>query len=193
MIKRTVFGVGYNSGGEYRTGENKKITRCYTVWRGMVERCYNPKKLIRRPNYVGCSVDERWLDYQSFAEWYYSHKYSGLGYQLDKDVLVQGNKIYSPETCCFVPREINMLFVSAARARGEFPQGVHYYKPLKKYKAIIRIHGNHEYLGYHNTPEEAYSVYKCRKEAHVKEMADLWFGNIEPRVYEALMDWELES
>lgn len=191
MIKRTVRGVGYNSGGAYKTNEHGRPTKVYSLWQGMIERCYNPKQLIRRPNYDGCTVDERWHDFQVFAVWYDSHPYKDLGYQLDKDILVQGNKLYSPETVCFVPREINMLFVSATKARGKYPQGVHYYKPLEKYKAVVRIHGEPENLGYHNTPEEAYSVYKYRKEAHVKDMADLWFGNIESRVYEALMDWEL--
>ena len=193
MIKRTVRGIGYNSGGNYKRTEYGKPTKVYLLWIDIFNRCYSDYQLERRPSYKGCTIDEKWHDFQNFAKWCDEHKYSGLGYQLDKDILVQGNKLYSPETCCFVPREINMLFTSAAKARGKYPQGVHYYKPLKKYKAIIRTHGNHENLGYHNTPEEAYSVYKYRKEVHVKEMADLWFGNIEPRVYKALMDWKLES
>ena len=191
MIKRTVRGVGYNTRGKHKSNVNGKPTKVYMIWQGMFNRCYNDYQLDRRPSYKGCTIDERWHDFQNFAKWYDEHKYSDIGYQLDKDILVQGNKLYSPETVCFVPREINMLFTSAARARGKHPQGVHYYKPLKKYKAVIRIHGDHENLGYHNTPEEAYSVYKYRKEAHVKEVANLWFGNIDPKVYCALMDWEL--
>lgn len=192
-VKRTVRGIGYNSGGVYKRSEGNKPTRFYNLWLGLFNRCYADYQLERRPSYKGCTVDERWHDYQEFAKWCDEHKYSDLGYQLDKDILIKGNKIYSPETCCFVPREINMLFVSAARARGEFPQGVHYYKPLDKYKAIVRINGKHKQLGYHDTPEQAYEVYKREKEAHVKNMADLWFGSIETSVYEALMDWSLES
>lgn len=193
MIKRTVFGVGFDSKGKYKSSDGSKPTKIYSVWRGMIERCYNPKQLLRRPNYVGCSVDERWLDYQAFAVWYDDHEYSGRGYELDKDILVKGNKIYSPENCCLVPREINMLFASAARARGKFPQGVNYYEPLDKFCSRVRVHGKPKYLGYFDTPELAHLAYKKEKERHVKEMADLWFGNIEPRVYEALMEWKLES
>lgn len=191
MIKRTVRGVGYNSGGTYKTNEHGRHTVAYRTWINMFQRCYDPKQLARRPNYVGCSVDERWHDFQVFAVWYDSHEYSDRGYDIDKDILVAGNKIYSPETVCFVPRELNMLFTSATRARGEHPQGVGYYKPLDKYWARVRIGGKPKYLGYHETPEKAFKVYKKAKEDNVKHMANLWFGNIEPRVYEALMDWKL--
>lgn len=188
-----VCGVGFDSKGKYKSSDGSKPTKIYSVWRGMIERCYHPKKLIRRPNYVGCTVDERWLDFQDFALWYDNHEYSGRGYELDKDILIQGNKIYSPDTVCLVPRDLNMLFTSATRARGEYPQGVGYYKPLDKYWARVMIGGKSKYLGYHETPEKAFKVYREAKEANVKRMANLWFGNIEPRVYEALMDWKLES
>ena len=193
MIKRTVRGVGYNSGGAYKTNEHGRPTKVYSLWQGMIERCYNPKQLIRRPNYVGCTVDERWHDFQVFAIWYDNHPYKDLGYQLDKDILVQGNKLYSPETVCLVPRELNMLFTSATRARGKYPQGVNYYEPLDNYCAAVRANGKSKHLGYFDCQDKAHEVYKKAKEAHVKEMADLWFGNIEPKVYEALMDWKLES
>lgn len=188
-----VCGVGFDSKGNYKSSDGSKPTKVYSVWRGMIERCYHPRQLIRRPNYLGCTVDEIWHDFQNFAKWYENHEYSGKGYELDKDILIQGNKLYSPETCCLVPRDLNMLFTSATRARGEYPQGVHYYKPLDKFCARISIHNKTKYLGYHETPERAFQVYKKAKESHVKEMANLWFGNIEPRVYSALMDWKLES
>lgn len=193
MIKRTVRGVGYNTRGKHKSNVNGKPTKVYMIWQGMFNRCYNDYQLDRRPNYEGCTVAESWYNFQDFGDWYDNQPHNGDDFQLDKDILFKGNKVYSPETCCLVPRQINMLLVSAARARGEFPQGVHYYKPLDKYKAIVRINGKHKYLGYHDTPEQAYEVYKREKEAHVKHMADLWFGNIEPRVYEALMDWTLED
>src|SRR5699024_3966388 len=125
-----------------------------------------------------CTVDDRWHDFQEFALWYDSHPYSKSGYDIDKDILVSGNKVYSPETVCLVPRDLNMLLTSATRARGEFPQGVTYYEPTNKYAARIRINGKSKHLGYYETPDDAYEVYKKAKEANVKRMADLWFGNI---------------
>lgn len=193
MIKRTVRGVGYNSGGVYKRAEHGKPTKVYLLWISIFNRCYSDYQLERRPSYKGCTIDERWHDFQDFAKWCDEHKYSDMGYQLDKDILVTGNKVYSPETCCFVPREINMLFTSAARARGKFPQGVDYYEPLNSYRSRVRIRDKLKHLGYYSTPNEAHEVYKKAKESHVKDMAELWFGNIEPRVYEALMDWKLES
>lgn len=192
MIKRTVRGVGYNSGGIYKRTEHGKITDCYHVWKGMFDRCYSDYQLERRPTYIGCSVDEAFHDYQDFAKWYYENKYSGLGYELDKDILITGNKVYSPENCCLVPKQINMMFTNTNRSRGKYPQGVNYHKPLDKFCARICMHGKPKYLGYFETPELAHLAFKKEKERHVKEVADLWFGNIDTKVYEALMDWELD-
>lgn len=191
MIKRTVRGVGYNSGGTYKTNEHGRPTKVYSLWQGMIERCYNPKKLIRRPNYAGCSVDERWLDFQVFAVWYDNHPYKDVGFQLDKDILIADNKVYSPETVCLVPREINMLFT--VKKRGRYPQGVSFNKNMGKHTAALSKVGGSKHLGYFDCPNEAHQAYKKAKEYRVREMADLWFGNIEPRVYEALMDWKLED
>ncbi len=193
MKRRMVCGVGFDSKGKYKSSDGSKPTKIYSVWRGMIERCYNPKQLARRPTYIGCTVDERWHDYQVFAEWYDNYKYKGKGYEMDKDILVKGNKLYSPETVCLVPRDVNALFPNAKKARGKYPQGVNYYEPLNSYCSRVRINNKLKHLGYYGTPNEAYEVYKKEKERHVKEMADLWFGNIDTRVYEALMDWKLES
>lgn len=186
-----VCGVGFDSKGKYKSSDGSKPTKIYSVWRGMIERCYNPKQLARRPTYTGCTVDERWHDFQVFAEWYDNYKYKGKGYEMDKDILVKGNKIYSPENCCLVHRDINMMFTNTNRNRGKYPQGVNYYEPLDKFCARICMHGKPKYLGYFETPELAHLAFKNEKERHVKEVADLWLGNIEPKVYEALMDWEL--
>lgn len=193
MIKRTTCGIGYNTGGKYKVKEHGRRTKAYSTWRNMFQRCYEPRFQIGNPTYVGCSVHEEWHNYQSFAEWFYAHKYSDVGYELDKDLLVAGNKIYSSENCCFVPRQLNALLNNNKAMRGELPQGVHLHRRNTKYVARTTIDNKRKHLGVFDTPEEAFAVYKKAKEAHVKEMADLWFGNIEPRVYSALMDWNLES
>lgn len=163
----------------------------HQVWKEMLRRCYNEKRQLRDPSYIGCSVDSRWHNYQNFAEWYEGHEYRGMEYQLDKDILVVGNKVYSPEACCLVPNEINSILTSCSRARGALPQGVCWDKDKCRYKAQMNMNGRYKYLGLFKCVDEASKVYKTTKEAYVKERALHWRDRIAPEVFEALMAWEL--
>lgn len=187
MKRRTTCGVGYNTGGKYKVKEYGRHTAAYRAWRNMFQRCYEPRFQIGNPTYVGCSVHEEWHNYQSFAEWFYAHKYSDVGFELDKDLLIKGNKIYSSENCCFVPKKLNSLLNNNEAIRGGFPQGVHFQKNNNNYVARLSFDNKRKHLGVFDTPEKAFAVYKKAKESHVKHMADLWFGNIEPRVYEGML------
>lgn len=185
------YGVGFNSKGKYGVRVDGKVTNIYHAWRNMIRRCYDPKTQSKRVTYVGCSVDERWHDYQAFAKWCYSHKYGGMGYELDKDLLIPENKIYSPDACCFVPQELNLLLNNNSRARGEYPQGVSWDKTDRKYRAQITTNGKSTRLGAFDCPQAAYQVYKTAKEAYVKEKALEWQDRIARDVFDALMSWEL--
>lgn len=194
--KKLICGVAYNSRGKYKSKENKRPTHAYSVWRSMLRRCYGPKRHIEHPAYNGCTVSKEWHDFQDFAEWFYNHDFYGMGYQLDKDLLVKGNKVYSPATCCLIPSELNTMLVDSAAARGKHPQGLSFYK-LKgsskgKYKVNIRLGGNkQEYLGYYDCKHEAYRVYKAAKETHVKVKALEWRDRISNEAFTALMNWQL--
>ena len=106
---RKVYGVGFNSA--IREGipvfENGKISKCYDAWRRMLQRCYDEKYKQDHPTYVGIHCCEEWKDFQYFAKWWYTQPNRNLKYELDKDLLVEGNKIYSPETCTLLPTKIN--------------------------------------------------------------------------------------
>lgn len=184
-------GVGYNSKGKHKVVVDGKVTAIYHVWRNMIRRCYDPKTQSKRVTYIGCSVDERWHDYQDFAEWCYSHEYCGMGYELDKDLLTPENKIYSPDTCCFVPQEVNLLLNNNSRARGIYPQGVSWDNKDKKYRAQIKLSGKTTRLGGFDCPNEAYKIYKAAKEANVKRIALEWQDRIADNVFQALMTWQL--
>lgn len=106
------------------------------------------------------------------------------------DILVKGNKIYSPETCCFVPQEINLLFVKNNVNRGILPIGVH--KGRNKFKSVCSTYNEINRLGTFDTPLEAFIAYKTFKETHVKKLADKWRGQITERCYNALMDYKVE-
>ena len=110
--KRSVCGVGYIGEGKYKVKENGKNTRVYDTWHDMLRRCYDSKFHEKRPTYVDCEVCEEWHNFQNFAKWYDNNYYEieGERMHLDKDILVKHNKIYSSETCVFVPHAINSLW-----------------------------------------------------------------------------------
>jgi hypothetical protein len=115
---------------------------------------------------------------------------------LDKDILFKGNKIYSPETCCFVPNEINVLLCKNDSKRGKMPIGVYERKMVNGYKYVAYVNNTkkHFHLGTFDTPKEAFQAYKSAKEAYIKEMATQYYkdGKITERVYDALMKYEVE-
>ena len=187
-IKPTVFNIGYNTKGGYKSTINKKKTKVYQTWQSMLERCYNEKSLIKCPTYIGCSVDERWHNFQVFAKWFENNYVEN--YALDKDILIKGNKIYSPETCCFVPQEINKLFIKSGKNRGKYLIGV--YKDGCRFKVqISKGKSSQTYLGSFDTEIEAFKVYKESKENYIKELAYIWKEKIDCSIYNSLINYEV--
>ena len=105
-------------------------------------------------------------------------------------MLLIGNKTYSETTCVFVPHEIN-LFFTICNARGEYPVGVYFYKRAGKFKAQCTVNGNQQHLGLFNTPQEAFAVYKPFKENLCKQLALKWQHEIDERIFNAMMKWEV--
>lgn len=190
-MSRLVYGVATNSKGKYESHVNKKASSSYRTWKNMIMRAYCAKYQANFPTYIGCSVDSDFLEYQVFAEWYYSQKYSNHGYALDKDILVPNNKVYSSDTCCFVPNELNSLLLDNRAIRGKHKQGVCFDKARGKFMASMKVDGRFKNLGRFNSELEAYQVYKKAKEAHVKVKALEWQDRIADNVFEALMNWQL--
>ena len=165
----------------------------YSKWVHMIRRCYDIKSQKSLSTYRDCSVSSLFHNFSHFKDWCEKQKgFSNKGWHLDKDILVKGNKIYSPEACCFVPVEINTLLVKRNSLRGEFPIGVGFYKPLNKYVSRLSTYGKARTLGYFSSVEEAFYVYKREKEKHIKEVANKWKDQIDIRVYEALMGYQVE-
>lgn len=191
-MKKLFYGVGTNSKGQYKTAIDGKKAKSYSAWCSMLQRAYCPKGHARQPTYIGCSVSDEWLEYQEFAEWFNNHEYSNHGYQLDKDLLLPGNKVYAPDRCVFVPQQLNNLLIGHGNARGQYKQGVCFHKGNSKFAASININGKRKPLGYFDTEVGAYLAYKKAKEQYVKDSASLWRDDIAVNVYEALMNWELE-
>lgn len=105
---RSVYNKGYYGIGKYTARKNNVKTEEYVKWISMFVRCYDEKYHMRQPTYIGCKVSEEFCNFQNFAEWYSHYKYDcKYPLEIDKDLLYEGNKIYSPRTCCVIPKEIN--------------------------------------------------------------------------------------
>lgn len=185
---KKVFNVGI-----FRYIGIKTRSDVYNSWYSMLRRCYCKTSLEKDIQYKGINVVDEWLDFQNFVDWYYVNFNPDFmqGWQLDKDILVKGNKIYSPETCCFVPQEINKLFTKRQNKRGDYPIGVSK-RGTNTYRAQISKMGHRFKLGNYTTPEEAFQVYKTAKEDYIKEVAEKWRDYITDEVYQAMYNYKVE-
>ena len=120
-LKPVVFGVGFIGGDKHKAKNGKTNTKKYNAWSGMLERCYCPKTQARQPTYKGVTVCDDWHDYQVFSEWYEENYIEGC--HLDKDIKIDGNKIYSPSTCLFVTPKENVIKATAKSYNMTSPQG----------------------------------------------------------------------
>ena len=193
----SVFGVGV-TGTKYPVKINGVITKEYDLWHSMLRRCYSDTSKKKHPTYEGCEVSDNFKYYEYFYEW--CHKQirfgvdgNGNSFQLDKDLLIKGNRVYSESTCVFIPAEINSLLVKCTASRGEHLIGVHWSKTNRAFVAQVnKGKGKRDYLGYFKTEIEAFNTYKTAKESFIKEQANEWKDKIDPRAHEALMKYTVE-
>ena len=186
----SVDGVGY-IGGASTKDESGNRKRSYNIWVSMIHRCYNDKFLSSHPYYQGCSVHTNWHCYANFEKWYDDNYYEvdGEETQLDKDILVKGNKLYSQETCVFVPARINSLFINRRKLRGRYPIGVTYDRYLQKFTSQV---SGMNHMRCCDTPEEAFELYKIDKEQFIKDVADEYKEKIPQKLYDAMYKYEIE-
>ena len=141
---------------------NGKQQRCmvYAKWQGMLQRCYDEKLKLKSPTYRDCTVCDEWLIFSNFKAWMDNQDWKGK--ELDKDLLFAGNKIYSPETCCFIRREANNFIREVSATRGDYPIGVSFNKERGKFKASCAdpINKKKKHIGYFTCPNEAHLAWK---------------------------------
>ena len=188
----SVFGVGI-LGTKYPSRTNGVRTKEYVLWKSMLERCYSTILKKRHPTYIDCEVSDNFKSFEYFYEWCNKQiGFSNKDWHLDKDLLVKGNKLYSENTCVFIPSEINTLLTKREASRGENLIGVCWSKTHKAFRAMVcKNRGKPEHLGYFKTELEAYNAYKVAKESFVKEQANEWKSQIDDRAYNALMNYEV--
>lgn len=198
-----VCGVGI-IGSKYPRSIDGKTTKEYQTWSNMIHRCFNKKGKRNYPTYAGVTCCEEWLLYENFYEWLHNQENFDKWSQqersaLDKDILIKGNKIYAPNTCCLVSDNINGLFEKADKSRGNLPIGVKYEKRNNSYYACCRngdakTNPHATFLGYASNEIESFNMYKQYKENVIKSIAQEEYnkGNITKKCYDAMMKYEVE-
>lgn len=184
---KLVYGFGTND-ADYaisRVVNGKKVTcPTYTVWHSMISRCYSIKCQERRPTYQGCCVCEEWRSFSRFRAWMTLQDHVNL--QLDKDILVPGNKVYSPSTCVFVTPMVNTFSLDCGSARGLCLVGVWLNKYTGKFGATISGHTRRRHLGYFTTESEAHHAWARAKRSRAYELAS---EQTDERVAQALRNF----
>ena len=189
----SVCGVGI-VGTKYPTVINGVKTKEYVLWCRMLQRCYSDEFKKKRPTYEGCEASENFKSYEHFYEWCNSQVGFKDGFHLDKDLLVKGNKVYSENTCIFIPKEINSLLTKCDASRGGHLIGVYWCNTNNAFVAKVRRNkGKQEHLGLFKTEIEAFKAYKQAKESFIKEQSNKWKGKIDIRAYNALMNYEVST
>tara|TARA_R110000850_G_C9954842_1_gene463913 strand:- start:1198 stop:1953 length:756 start_codon:yes stop_codon:yes gene_type:complete len=180
QVKDKLFGVGFNSYGKY----SAKSKHCYDTWKSMILRAYSPQYLNEHHTYRDVFVAEEWHDYQTFAEWYYKQPFKGEGYNIDKDLLLKGNKVYSTISCCFIPQEINKAIVIRSGFRG-----YGYHKRDNVYETSHR--GN--YLGSSRdySLKDLQVLYLASLHKHIDKLAYTFKSKITQEVYNELLNYKL--
>lgn len=192
MRSKLVYGVGINDYNKKITEGGMGIIQAYKTWSGMLKRCYDSRFHKKHPTYTDCLVCEEWKSFSNFKNWF--DKNYIYGCQLDKDILIQGNKVYSPSTCSFVPQKINSILLDCGASRGKYKIGVSYHMRYKKYKATVNINGKNKHLGYFATEEEAYQEY-CKNKKEIINSAALEClnnGTISKEIYNALLNYKIQ-
>lgn len=182
-----IYGVARNDYKDSCVDDSGKLIDSYNIWYGMIRRCYDSKSHEYKKTYIGCFVCDEWLYFSNFKKWFDENYIEG--YALDKDILVHGNKTYSPETCCFVPDEINTIFIKNERNRGKYMIGV--YHNGAHFTSRISKWGKETYLGCFNSEKEAFLAYKKEKEDFIKQVANIYKDKLPLKTYNALMGYEI--
>lgn len=183
-----IYGIGtFDYNGLYTVNE---IKVCYYVWKDMLKRATKAYQ-EKHKSYVGVSVCKEWLSFNNFKAWFdVNYK---PNFTLDKDILSRAdNKVYSPDTCCFIPQELNKAIMSRITKPTALSNGVRL-TPNGKYQARLFAGRKYAYLGLYDKQEDAHKAYKDAKELYVHNLAKEYFitKQINEKIYIALLNWHL--
>jgi hypothetical protein len=183
LMLPAVYGVGYIGVGDYSFSRDKKAG---ATWNNILTRCYSEVEHKRRPTYIGCAVIPEWLNFQNFAEWFYDTSNYQPGLYIDKDLKVQGNKVYGPDTCLFVTPEVNQAVLMSDATRGACKLGVCLDSSRGLYVASVKVSGKKKFLGRFKDENTAHETYKIEKYAQLRLLAAKQESEV---VRKSLLNW----
>lgn len=150
----------------------------YKKWMHMLDRSYSYRYNYPESSYYGTYVCDEWLKASSFKDWMEKQVWQGL--ELDKDILVKGNKVYSPETCCFVPKKINVYFLASVLVKSKMdrslPLGSHIrvYDGVKTRSIDYICNCGGKYLGIFKDPFDAHKAWQEQKVKDIRDIVSWW-------------------
>ena len=180
------YGVGYY--GMKKKQKQKDVGKIRNIWVKMLQRCYDPS-FDRFGSYggKGVKVSEDWHNFANFYSWYISQPRSpDIKYNVDKDLLSldTGVKIYSPDTCCLLPEEVNLTLIIIPKVRKKF----------KRIKVLSpAFDGVKQVVGFYDTVEEADEAYQKSKEQVIHKLAEKYKDAITEKVYTSLKNWSYQK
>ena len=169
MKNKLIYGIGINDSTEpvswYALNGKREMCKIYSKWVCILQRCYSDYGLSENPSYRGVTICDDWKYFTKFKSWVQDQKWEDL--DLDKDILKEGNKVYSPDACCFVPKFLNIFLKD--NKRGDFPLGVHMVYN-GKFKAQCRVDGKVKCLGTFKTVEQAHKAWQTAKIVEIEKV-----------------------
>lgn len=190
----SLYGVGYMGMRTVYT-KSDEYAKPYEVWSSMMKRCYN-ENCQRHQWYEDCVVDEAWHNFSTFYQWWKDNYYElpeGMGrVELDKDFKHKNCRIYGPDTCLLIPQRINGCKPNRRTTDREYPIGITFNKEKQKFRVRTNVDGKDTRIGFYDTFDEAFQVFKRVKENEMKKLANLYKPYIPQEVYDAVINYEVE-
>lgn len=181
--KRTSFGVGYLGCSDSLAKDNY----IYSKWANMMQRCYDEETHKLKPYYAPCTVEIEWQNFSNYREWHKENAMGGKKVDLDKDILIHGNTVYSSDTCTLVPHFTNTIF----EERG-LDTNVVLNNNTGKYDVTMSVLGKREEVGSFDTEKEAKHGFIDYKQEYIRKFAKKSKGKVPNKTYEAMVNWKIE-
>lgn len=185
LIKDPFFPYLYGRGyiGESHRQNTDDLTP-FVFWKHMMDRCY--KEGYSSKSYENVEVCKEWYNFTTFKKWFQKHYVES--FELDKDILQKGvkNKIYSPDTCVFLPKEINCA-ITTHKNKYNLPNGI---SLSSNNKYDCKIHYKNTYINKRfDTLEEAIEFYNYNKSKIIESLIEKYKDKLENRAIVGLRNY----